>query len=81
MKGTGMADMKEQYLKDTLAVETADAKERISELADELEEIGHSGGRIYEWFMAEAIRRGRKDFLFSDVSAELQKLDDEDFPF
>ena len=77
LKGTGMTDMKDQYLKDTLAVETADAKEKISELADDLEEIGHSGGSIFEWFVDEAISRGEKDIIFCDVAAELQKRADE----
>ena len=77
LEGVGMTDMKDQYLKNTRAVETANAKEMISELADELKQIGHSGGSIFEWFMAEAIRRGKKDFLFCDVAAELQKLADE----
>ena len=76
-KGPGMTDMTEQYLKDTLAVETANAKEMISELADDLKEIGHSGGSIFEWFVDEAISRGEKDIIFCDVAAELQKLADE----
>ena len=76
-KGTGMTDMKDQYLKNTRAVEIANAKERISEHADDLKEIGHSGGSIFEWFIDEAIRRGKKDFLFCDVAAELQKRADE----
>ena len=77
MKGTGMTDMKEQYLKDTRAVEIANAKERISELADDLKEIGHSGGSIFEWFIDEAIRRGKKEVFFLNVAAELQKRADE----
>ena len=77
VKDTGITDMKDQYLKNTLVVETANAKEMISELADELKQIGHSGGSIFEWFMAEAISRGEKDFLFCDVAAELQKRADE----
>ena len=31
-KGTGMTDMKDQYLKNTRAVETADAKEMVKDL-------------------------------------------------
>ena len=58
-------------------LETATAKEMISELADDLEDIGHTKKNIFEWFIDEAILRGKKDFLLFDVASALQRRADE----
>ncbi len=54
-------------------LETVTAKDIISELADDLEEIGHTGKNIFEWFVDEAIQRDKKD-PFCAPQSHLKRL-------
>lgn len=69
--------IRKQFVSDPYELETATAKDMISELADDLEGIGHTGKNIFEWFIDEAILRGKRDFLLFDVASALQMYADE----